>query len=65
MLLDNVKDIRIGTRKVSRVYVGGAPVWPRTEKKYFRFKRKTVWLAPTNGSAATNEVESNTDWNIE
>lgn len=65
MLLDNAKDIRIGTRKVSRVYVGGTQVWPRGVKKYFRFKKKVVWLTPTNGFMAENGVESDTEWRIE
>lgn len=65
MLLGNAKDIRIGTGKVLKVYVGGTQVWPRGVKKYFRFKKKVVWLTPTNGFRTTNEVDSNTNWKIE
>lgn len=65
MLLNDASDIRIGTRKVLKVYVGGTQVWPRGVKKYFRFKKKVVWLTPTNGFRTTNEVDSNTNWKIE
>lgn len=65
MLLNNASDIRIGTRKALKVYVGGTQVWPRSGKKYFRFKKKVVWLTPAYGFRAMNEVESNTNWKIE
>lgn len=64
MLLNDTGDIRIGTRKVLKVYVGGTQVWPRGVKKYFRFKKKVVWLTPANGFMAENGIESNTDWKI-
>lgn len=65
MLLNNASDIRIGSRKVLKVYVGDTQVWPRSGKKYFRFKKKVVWLTPANGFRAMNEVESNTDWKLD
>ena len=66
MLLGNAKEIRVGTGKVLKVCVGGIQVWPRGESgKYLRFKKRVVWLTPTNGFRTTNEVDSNTNWKIE
>lgn len=65
MLLDNAKDIRVGTRKVSKVYVGGTQVWPRGVGKHFRFTKKIVWLRKSGGYKAENGVESDTEWKIE
>lgn len=64
MLLGNAKDIRIGTLRVQKVYVGGTQVWPCGERKYFRFKKKIVWLRKSGGYKDENGVESNTDWKI-
>lgn len=65
MLLNDASDICVGTRKVLKVYVGGTQVWPRGVKKYFRFKKKIVWLRKSGGYKAENGVESDTEWRIE
>lgn len=63
MLLNNAVDIRIGARKVLKVFVGGNQVWPLGGSgKYFRFAKKVVWLTPADGFTTHNAVESNTDW---
>lgn len=65
MLLGNVNNIFVGTKKVLKVYVGGTQVWPLGGGgRYFRFKKRTVWLSPSNPSGE-NGVESDTDWRIE
>ena len=65
MLLGNVNNIFVGTKKVLKVYVGGIQVWPRGGAgKYFRFGKKTVWLSRTNPHGG-NTVESDTEWKIE
>lgn len=65
MLLNDASDIRVGTRKVLKVYVGGTQVWPRGAGKHFRFTKKIVWLRKSGGYKAENGVESDTGWKIE
>lgn len=62
MRIDGAHDIRIGDRRVSRVYVGGTPVWQR-EEVYVRVSQGTVWLTETNDYTASVDVYSNTQWN--
>lgn len=63
MLLNDASDIRIGTRKVLKVYVRGTQVWPRgeTDKYLYVSPAETQWMLPGNGWTINYNVESNTD----
>lgn len=62
MLLNDAKDIRIGTRKVTRVYIGGTQVWPRggTGKYLHVTPVEVQWMLPGNDWTVNYDVESNT-----
>lgn len=63
MLLNDITDIRIGTRKVLKVYVGGTQVWPHGESgKYLNVSPVEVqWMLPGNDWTVNYDVKSNTD----
>ena len=58
--------IKIGTKEIKeipgieRVYVGSTEVWP-CFAPYLEIHPEVIWLTPY----ASNDVLSNTDWNID
>lgn len=62
MLLGNVNNICVGTRKVLKVYVGGTQVWPRGGGgKYLNVSPEEVqWMLSGNGWKVNYDVKSNT-----
>lgn len=63
MVLNEAKDIRLGTMPVSRVYLGDELVWSSGEK-HLSVSPTTIWLTEENDYTDFVEVISNTNWKI-
>ena len=63
MVLNEAKDIRLGTMPVSRVYLGDELVWS-SDEKHLSVSPMTIWLTEENDYTDFVEVISNTNWKI-
>lgn len=66
MRLDGAADIRLGTRPVGRVALGGETVWPvRGGGAYLEVTPDTIWLLRAADWTDHVGVLSNVEWRVE
>lgn len=63
MILNEAVNIKLGSRKVQRIYVGTASVWPG-DNKFLDLDPEMIWLTEANDYTDYVEIISNTSWNI-
>lgn len=63
MILNNAKELKLGTTDVIKAYVGDIMVYP-SEQKYLELNPTTIWLTEANNYTEFVEVISNTKWKV-
>ena len=65
MILEDIKDIRLGRSKVVKIMLGDRRIYPASSDKYLDVYPKVLWLTDFNELSKDVTITSNTEWKVE